>query len=189
MPDEPYWESLFDVGLIVSELGIDSKLNDVAELGCGYGTFTLPVARAVSGTVYTFDIDPTMIARTEERGRRAGIDNVICRRRDVMEQGFGQQGMDAVMLFDILHCENPLVLLSHAAEAVRTGGWLFVIHWRYDSRTPRGPSLDIRPKPEQIIDWAAQAGWTLQGDTIGLPPWHYGLRFTCSGDHGPGGGS
>jgi hypothetical protein len=34
MPDERYWESLFDVPLILSRLGV-GKFNDVAELGCG----------------------------------------------------------------------------------------------------------------------------------------------------------
>jgi len=178
MPGEQYWESLFDVGLVVSALGIHSSLKDIAELGCGYGTFTLPIARAVSGTVHTFDIDPTMIARTEDRLRLAGLDNVICRERDIMERGFGLQRIDAVLLFNILHCENPHRLLSHAAEALRPGGWLFVIHWRFDSRTPRGPSLDIRPKPEQIIGWAEQSGrFAIEGESIDLPPWHYGLRF------------
>jgi hypothetical protein len=41
MPDEAYWESLFDVPLIVSRLGV-SECHDVAELGCGYGTFQFP---------------------------------------------------------------------------------------------------------------------------------------------------
>jgi SAM-dependent methyltransferase len=67
MPDEAYWESLFDVPLVLARLGIDGSLDDVAELGCGYGTFSMPVARAIRGRLYTFDIDPAMVARTRER--------------------------------------------------------------------------------------------------------------------------
>ena len=48
MPDESHWESLFDVPLILTRLGI-GEFHEVAELGCGYGTFTIPVARAISG--------------------------------------------------------------------------------------------------------------------------------------------
>ncbi len=180
MPDEQYWESLFDVGLIVSALGITSDLGDVAELGCGYGTFTVPLARAVSGTVYTFDIDPAMVARTEQRLRQAELENAVCRRRDVMEHGFGlgAASVDAVLLFNILHCEEPERLLRNAAEIVRPAGWVLVIHWRVDPGTPRGPSLDIRPRPEQVIAWAGQAAQLMPvGGTIDLPPWHYGLRF------------
>lgn len=56
MPDETYWGSLFDVRLILSRLNI-GRSHDVAELGCGYGSFTIPVADAIGGTLYMFDID------------------------------------------------------------------------------------------------------------------------------------
>ena len=71
MPDESYWESLFDVPLILVRLEI-RRFHDVAEFGCGYGTFTVPIARAVSGSVYTFDVEPDMIARDRARSRLAG---------------------------------------------------------------------------------------------------------------------
>jgi SAM-dependent methyltransferase len=171
MPDEAYWETLFDVPYIIKALGIDKTLGDVAELGCGYGTFTVPVAQAISGTVYTFDIDPAMVARTAERARAQDLP-VVAQVRDVMERGFGLL-TDAVLLFNILHCEQPQRLIEHAKAALRPGGRLLVIHWRYGP-TPRGPSLDIRPKPEQIIDWVQLPA---EGGVIDLPPWHYGLCF------------
>lgn len=174
MPDERYWESLFDVDLVLMRLGIDKSLYNVAELGCGYGTFTLPTARAISGTVYTFDIDPAMVARTRERARGLRVD---CRERDVMADGFGVAGVDAVLLFNILHCDDPVSVLNHAADAARPGGLALVIHWR-QGETPRGPSQEIRPKPEQIAQWAQQTGrLRIEGPAIDLPPWHFGLRL------------
>lgn len=172
MPDESSWETLFDVPLILSRLNI-GRFDDVAELGCGYGTFTVPVANAIRGTLHTFDVEPEMIARTNER--TAGL-RVVCRNRDVMEAGFGVQ-VDAVLLFNILHCDDPTKMLGHAASALRPGGEVLVIHWRY-GETPRGPSLDIRPRPEQIVEWAGSAGLEPAGGTIDLPPWHYGLRLS-----------
>jgi len=171
MPDESHWESLFDVPLILSRLGVD-QLHDVAEFGCGYGTFTVPVASAISGALYAFDIDPAMVART--RARAVGLP-VICEQRDVMESGFGVE-VDAVLLFNILHGERPVLLLRHAVNALYVGGQVLVIHWRH-GETPHGPSLDIRPRPEQIIAWAADADLEPTGDVVDLPPWHYGLRF------------
>lgn len=171
MPDEAFWESLFDVPLILSRLDI-ARFHDVAELGCGYGTFTVPVAQAISGPVYTYDVDRAMIERTKERSR--GL-RVVCAERDVMDRGFGVL-VDAVLLFNILHCDEPAKLLRHAAEALRPGGEVLVIHWRY-GETPRGPNLDIRPRPEQIADWGQEVGLKPAGETIDLPPWHYGLRL------------
>lgn len=181
MPEEAYWESLFDVPRILDELGIDASLEDVVELGCGYGTFTLPAARRVGGVITAIDIDPDMAARTSRRARDAALSNVVCHVADVLTDGFGvaPESQDACLLFNVLHCEEPVRLLSEAARIVRPNGFVFVVHWRFDSATPRGPSMTIRPRPENIIAWAAQTN--LLHDASGvleLPPWHYGIRFS-----------
>ena len=180
MPAEEYWETLLNVPLILDALGIDGRLRDVVELGCGYGTFSIPIAQRISGDLFAFDIDPLMIARTRERAGAVEAGNVVLRERDVMESGFGLPAgsIDAVLLFNILHCESPQTLLRHAVEVLRTGGHVLVIHWQCDSRTPRGPDLAIRPTPEQILAWAQTTGKlsALEG-AIELPPWHYGLKL------------
>jgi len=186
MPDEAYWETLFDVPLVLARLGIDSSLGDVVELGCGYGTFSIPIARAITGKLTTFDIETAMIDRTTERAAELPNGKIICQLRDVMEHGFGIAGVDAALVFNLLHCDEPERLLHYAADAVRPGGQVLVIHWRY-GETPRGPSLDIRPRPEQVIAWAHETGrLQTDGGPIDLPPWHYGVRFrvqSASTDH------
>jgi SAM-dependent methyltransferase len=171
MPEESYWETLFDVPLVLDRLGI-AGCHDVAELGCGYGTFTVPIAKAITGTLHTFDVEPDMIART--RARAAGLP-VKVEQRDVVADGFGVTA-DCVLLFNILHHEQPVSLLRHSAVALNPGGRVLVIHWAF-RETPRGPSLDIRPRPEQIVAWARDAGLRPVGDVIDLPPWHYGLAL------------
>lgn len=71
-----------------------------------------------------------------------------------MEGGFGVQ-VDAVLLFNDLHCEQPIQLLRHAAAA---GQEVLIIHWNCGD-TPRGTSFDIRPRPEQMVDWGRAAGF------------------------------
>ncbi len=177
MPDEAYWETLFDVPLVLTRLGIDGTLGDVVELGCGYGTFSVPIAGVIRGTLHTFDVDPEMIARTIERAAELPAGKLVCQFRDGMAEGFGVTGADAALVFNLLHCEEPVALLHHAVDAVRPGGHVIMIHWRYGD-TPRGPSLDIRPRPEQIAEWASQTDRLVpEGDVIDLPPWHYGWRF------------
>jgi SAM-dependent methyltransferase len=180
MPDEIYWESLMDVRLILDRLGIGAQFTDVVEMGCGYGTFTLPVARRISGTVTALDIDEAMVERTRQRATQAGLSNIDCAVRDVIAEGFGDKvaSRDACLLFNILHCEEPVRLLAEAARVVCQGGTVFVIHWRYDPATPRGPSMRLRPRPEQILDWSLQTGLLEPaGSVLELPPWHYGLRL------------
>ena len=182
MPDEDLWEQLFDVELILERLGV-AGLTDLAELGCGYGTFTVPVAKRILGTLHAYDMDEAMVARTEERAAAAGLVNVVVDRRDVLEQGFGLApcSQDGCLLFNILHHEEPVAILSAAADIVRPGGRLFATHWRHDPETPRGPDLSIRPRPEQIVNWAGETGvLDRAGDVLDLPPWHFGLVLTVT---------
>ena len=144
---------------ILDRLGV-TGLTDVAELGSGHGTFTVPVAKRIMGILHTYDMDEAMVARTRERAVDAGAANVVVECRDVVAYGFGLApgSQDGCLLFNILHHDEPVAILSAAAGIVRPGGRLFVIHWRHDPETPRGPDLSIRPRPGEIVAWAALRG-------------------------------
>ena len=69
-------------------------------------------------------------------------------------------------------------LLAEAARVVRSSGFVHVIHWRCDPATPRGPSMEIRPHPEQIVNWAKEVSLFASPEgVLDLPPWHYGIRL------------
>lgn len=176
MPERSYWESLFDIDGVLDGLEIGRELGDVVEVGCGYGTFTLPVARRIGGTLHAFDIEPEMVEITRTRAADLGISNLKPAVRDVVADGFGlsADGADAVLLFNILHAENPMEMLRVSAGALRPGGRVLAIHWRSDVKTPRGPDLSIRPRPGQIARWAQEAGLRPRPARL-LPPWHFGL--------------
>ena len=182
MPAQAYWETLLDVPLILDAFGViaDSATGDIAELGCGYGTFTIPLAARIRGTVHALDLDPAMVATTTARASDASLPNVRTSVRDVATSGYDlpPASCAAALLFNILHAEDPVALLRAARDLVRPGGFVAVIHWRSDLPTPRGPSLAIRPTPAQILTWAHTAtGLTPPASPLNLPPWHYGLAL------------
>lgn len=176
MPDQKMWEKFFDPENALTILGLDSQVTDVAEFGCGYGTFTIPAAKRIKGKIYAFDIDPEMIGIASEEARKQKLSNVVAELRDFMEKGSGlkERNVDYVMLFNILHLEHPERLLQEAWRILRKDGQLGVIHWNYDSSTPRGPSMTIRPKPEDCIRWAESAGFG-KARQYDLKPYHYGI--------------
>jgi SAM-dependent methyltransferase len=180
MPDEAIWDTFFNPAEILAAFGVDGDCGELIEFGCGYGTFTLPAASVVSGTVYALDIDPEMIRTTQVKAREAALKNVEARLRDFLRDGTGLEGgsVDCVLLFNILHAEAPHILLNEAKRILRPQGKLAIIHWRYDPSTPRGPSMDIRPRPEQCQAWAEEAGFEiLPPGIIDFPPYHYGMRL------------
>lgn len=180
MPEETVWEQFFEPETIMHAFGINHGTHDLVEFGCGYGTFTLTAARLVTGTVYTFDIEREMVASVQEKCLRTRITNVRASLRDFVLQGTGIEDntIDAALLFNILHHNEPVALLTEARRILRPGGVLAVIHWNYDPTTPRGPSLDIRPRPEQCIEWGNQSGFMFDDrHRYDFPPYHYGLKF------------
>lgn len=178
MPAVEQWESYFDVDGVLDFLGCRDVGGDVIEFGCGYGTFTIPLAQRIHGRVFALDIDPLMVAATAARTLQADLKNIIIEQRDFVSQGCGREpsSADLVLLFNILHIEDPVSLLKEAYRVLRIGGNVAIIHWIHDARSPRGPSLDIRPKTEQCRDWGEQAGLSWVRDQA-LPnsPWHWGM--------------
>ncbi len=177
MPEEEFWASFFDPKEILTKLDLTQRCRNVAEFGCGYGTFTLPAASIVSGMVYAFDIEPKMVEMTTAKAQKHELDNIHADQRDFVVNGTGlaEEAVDYAMLFNILHAEEPEVLLREAWRILTFGGKLGIIHWNYDPSTPRGPSMDIRPKPEQCRAWAEVVGFQSHTDApIDLPPYHYG---------------
>jgi SAM-dependent methyltransferase len=178
MPAVEQWESFFDAAGILDSLGFHHVSGDAIEFGCGFGTFAIVAAPRTMGTFFALDIDPLMVEATEARALQADVKNLVVEQRDFATQGCGRPPLSAsvVLLFNILHIEDPVGLLGEARRVLRVGGQVAIIHWNYDVRTPRGPPLNIRPRPEQCRAWGEEAGfqWVRDGRLPGSP-WHWGM--------------
>jgi ubiquinone/menaquinone biosynthesis C-methylase UbiE len=177
MPEEALWRTFFNPDCVVQHLDCGGP-GDVIEFGCGYGTFTLAAAKLTSGTVHALDIDPSMIAATRKAVAWAGAANVVTELRDFIADGCGRPDRSAnrAMLFNILHIEEPTSLLREVYRVLAPGGRLGVIHWRRDPSTPRGPTMEIRPAPEQCRTWAEEVGFHfIRYEDLPCCAWHWGM--------------
>jgi len=180
MPEEEMWAGFFEPADVLHLLGLRPSCEDVVDFGCGYGTFTIPAARIAAGVVHALDLEPDMVRATQEKAVAERLRNVRVYVRDFVADGSGLQAasVEYAMLFNILHAEHPRVLLQEAFRVLVPGGRLGISHWNYDPTTPRGPSMDIRPRPGECQEWAEQCGFRLLSPgLIQLPPYHYGLAF------------
>ena len=177
MPEEPIWSQFFDPADALPRLGFRAGSGDVADMGCGYGTFAVAAAKLTNGTVHAFDIDPSMVAATVARAERCGLHNIRAVRRDFVLEGTAlpENSVDYVMLFNILHAEDPMNLLREAFRVLKYASTLAVMHWIPDERTPRGPPMGIRPSPAQCIEWLQAADFEVCSQVVDLPPYHFGL--------------
>jgi ubiquinone/menaquinone biosynthesis C-methylase UbiE len=176
MPEVEMWRGFFDPAHILDRLDCDRPGN-VVEFGCGYGLFTVEAAKRSSGTVYALDIDPEMLATTTEAAHESAVSNVQPIERDFVTEGTGlpSESCDYAMVFNLLHLDDPASLLREAFRVLTTNGKLGIIHWNVDLATPRGPSMNIRPTPEQCRHWAEEAGFRFVRHEPNIATWHWGL--------------
>ena len=70
MPEEKEWSKYFNPNESLRLLGLNEYILDVTDFGCGYGTFTIPAAKIISGKLYAFDIEPEMIEIIEVKAKK-----------------------------------------------------------------------------------------------------------------------
>jgi ubiquinone/menaquinone biosynthesis C-methylase UbiE len=177
MPDEKMWQQFFEVDKILDELEVNNGIEKLVDFGSGYGTFTIPASKRIKGNVYAYDIEEYLIRELDARLKKNNINNVILFNKDFIneETAFQNEEVDFVMLFNIMHAEWSAEILKETHRILREKGKVGVIHWNYDSTTPRGPSMSIRPKPDELRVMLIDAGFSILKYNINLPPYHYGI--------------
>lgn len=181
MPSEQMWDTFFNPNEVLNKMGIDKQIRTLIDIGCGYGTFLLPIAESISTKVIGLDIDYEMIEVCRNKIKDCNTSKIELVQGDIsidntikeLEKYKGE--IDYITLFNILHCEEPTNLLKNIYDILNDNGRIGITHWKHE-KTPRGPSMEIRPTPEMIIKWALKAGFTLENQ-VELPPYHYGLVF------------
>lgn len=182
MPNEEMWSNFFNPFEILEKMEVDNTVQSLLDIGCGYGTFLLPESQIVKTKVLGIDIDSEMTSLCQKKIVAEKINNVELLTGDVSDPETFEKiktivpAFDYITLFNILHCEEPTKLLQSVFHLLKSDGKIGVIHWKYE-KTPRGPAMEIRPKPEQIIEWANSVGFKTK-NILELPPYHYGIIFS-----------
>ena len=89
LPIEEEWVKFFNPNRTLTLLGVDCRIKDAADFGCGYGTFTIPAAQMISGKIYATDIEPEMVGTVERKAKEFNLNNVVAILRDFMSEGQG----------------------------------------------------------------------------------------------------
>lgn len=187
MPDSNWWNALWPrPDQILERLGLTSA-EEVVDLCCGDGLFTIPLARIVRHVV-AIDLDPAMQALVRDRAHAEGVNNclfTVGNAYDIEKLVPGR--VDWVLIANTFHGVPDKTRLARAVAAVlKSGGRFAVINWHRRPREdttvlgqPRGPKTEMRMTPEEVT--AAVAGEGLQPfHVIDLPPYHYAAIFERS---------
>lgn len=185
MPDRAWWMALWpDPAAIAQSLGVRPAMT-VLDLCCGYGYFTLPLAKIVDGHVYALDLDPALIKQAQAEAAQQGISVLAWITADARQVAeLLPEPVDFVLIANTFHGVPDRPGLAKAvAEVLKPGGLLAIVNWHPMLREqtvvlgqPRGPETELRMAPDTVQAVVEPAGFQL-AQLVDLPPYHYGAVF------------
>ena len=136
----------------------------VADIGCGPGYFTLPLAKTLkNGSLLALDLDDDMVAACRERVAEARMGNVEILKCSEFEFPIEAASVDGVFLaFVIQACSDKGRFLSAVRDVLKSRGWCSALEW-YRKETEWGPPLERRLDPGELEVMAREAGFRTIG--------------------------
>ena len=134
----------------------------VADVGCGMGYFTIPLAQLVgdAGYVQAIDIQHQQLRRVEKRARKSGVSARIDRTLAKENSLNLKPSMDFILAFAVIH-EVPTVetFFKEISESLKAGGRILVAE----------PSHHVSQKLfEKEIETAKRIGFRLVQNVPGI---------------------
>lgn len=126
----------------------------VADLGCGIGYFSFPIAEQLGaqGTVYALDISPEMLVEASKRYDQLESNN-LASIHFLQSQEVGlplaDASVDLVFMANVLHeLDEPRGLLQEAQRVLKDNGRIAVVDWQ-KAEMPMGPPIAHRLSEEE----------------------------------------
>jgi ubiquinone/menaquinone biosynthesis C-methylase UbiE len=137
-----------------------SYRHHVADIGCGPGFFTLPLAKTLySGKVYALDVNEAILEVCRERVAQARLGNVEVLRCGEYDFPVEPASLDGVFLsFVLSQSADQLRLLQAARKLLKPTGWCSILEWHH-KETEGGPPLEQRKDPDEMAALAREAGF------------------------------
>ena len=157
---DPERARMLDTFFIFNLCEIDTY-DKVAEIGCGPGLFTIPLAKHLShGRVYALDILDEMLDACQERVKLARLGNVEFLKCDDYDFPIQKAAVDGAFVAFVIHQvpDRPRFLRA-VRELLKPGGWCcFLEYYRKPDDSP-----DHRVHYDELETMAEDTGFEPRG--------------------------
>jgi len=168
--DRKVWQNPNEI-LNAVELRSDSV---AADLGCGSGYFTVPLARKVK-KVYGIDVQGEMLNFLKDKIRKHGIKNIDPMLSKPDEIPLEDESVDFLMSVNTLHeFGDRNKMIYEMRRVLKKGGQLLIVDFKMEE-TGFGPPVNIRVSKTGAVKLFEARGFRLR--KVKELPYHYLLVF------------
>jgi ubiquinone/menaquinone biosynthesis C-methylase UbiE len=148
----------------------------VADIGCGTGYFSRPMARAVApgGRILAVDIQPEMLGFLKKVLEHEGLSNVELVQGESDDPKLAPESVDWILLVDVYHeLQQPKAMLAKMREALKPDGKVALLEYRLEGDSAVHIKIEHRMSPEQVLREWEPAGFRLAALHEFLPTQHF----------------
>ena len=170
-------ESEERASLLFTSLGVKSGMT-VADFGCGNGFHSLRLAKDVGpkGKVYGVDLQPEMLDMLRERGKAAGITNLVPVKSTAADPKLPPGSCDLILLVDVYHeLAYPERVLAGLHRALKPTGRLALVEFRAED--PKVPIKKLHKMSRAQAKKELEANRFVLDRTFDGLPWQHLLFF------------
>ncbi len=160
---------------MLKKLGIRKSMA-VADLGCGPGFFTIPIAGIVGskGLVCAVDSNPMAIGMLTEAVHSSHATRIKIVKRDVCSTGLDSSSIDIAFFSNVFHdIKNKASFLKEVHRILKPGGAAIDLDWD-KVRRPTGPPIEITVSKRDAIRMLSKGGFS-KIDIMDIGRYHYCL--------------
>ncbi|MCL6600366.1 MAG: methyltransferase domain-containing protein [Alicyclobacillus macrosporangiidus] len=168
--DNPERRKLLPPEDILNRLDVQPH-HAVADVGCGPGYFTIPLARMTRGRVYGIDVSSDMLALLANRAAEAGLTHIEQVQAPAEHIPLPDASVDRILCSLVLHEVDDLdQTLAEFRRLLKPGGRVMVIEWE-KKPMEAGPPMHERIEAVELETKVQAAGF--QTDIWRPNPQHY----------------
>lgn len=166
---------------VIKELNLKPGMS-VADFGCGSGSLTILMAKAVgkAGRIFAIDVLISALESVQGKAKLENIRNIKTIRSNLeifKNSGLDNESMDLVLLANILfQSKLKKEILQESKRVLKPGARAVIIDWNQGVNNI-GPPKEMRIDKNKIKNTAQELGFKLERE-FDLGEYHFGMKFT-----------
>lgn len=131
----------------------------VADLGCGNGYLTLPIAKEVDTKVHAVDLQQEMLEYLQHRAGEAGVSNIEYEKSSLEYLSFNKNTLDKIVSAFVLHeVPNLTKVFQDLSDMLKDDGLWLILDWEA-VESEMGPPLEERIPSGELSQQLETAGF------------------------------